>query len=965
MYLLRYWLLFILITLFFSAHAQQDMDLHLNSTFLTGKNILKVKRDFHDPYLWVLAQNNEVYRINSVTKTIDNYTNQFSSYSNFHFIDIAGCSKDTVFIATNTSNLLEYKKGTLKIITNADGVLGIVNSIGVDYTHSYLTNNTYGMAGKPDAQVLVIGTDKGMCHYDYENDVMLSGASHVPARVFDASYRTEMFSDVEFGSWSGTETDQYPVIEFTPYTVYGGYIYYGDNGFGNNINTAYYTSGIIDDISTPSSGVYFNQLWGTENGIAQNSRNYSSSLTWPYKQYLPGVNINKLTSIVGLKAFGTSSYKAIAKENVLAGSDVGLYFSTSGYHNISDGYLNVYSFTHYDGLGNKKINDICVNATSYTTPICEDGIWVAAIDGLYLLKPDYGAYVDTQNIIQAIQFDGLNYDKTSVEICASTTVNAYINSYAYNGNLFQWYKNGVEIPNQSSTTLIIKDAGDYYAVLYDPCSALHFESNHLTVTQIAAPVFAFNYPDVLNYCAGSTASLKTDDKPNYQYRWYKDGVLNGITTATLNNITVTGKYKVEVSACAGSWVPSKEVQINFIPIPVPVLTTDKTGYCDGDQAVLSAAVPIDGSNVINWSAYQYSWVKDGSPIIGSAPSIKVSQAGKYKVMVSGCSGAVSSNEIQVDFIKMEKPAISADKPAYCIGDNARLTTSITADPFTAVTWFKDDNLLTDQQNKSEITTNQPGTYLVNVVDNSNKCSISSASYTLSFTPPPTVSIQQFVNSTLCSGETVDLKASYTSGTIKWSTGETTDNIGVKSSGTYNAMVTTAAGCVVEQSSTVQFLPTPTLAVPNATLCQYTKESITLTAPAGFAKYEWNGQAGSTIFVTDKLGSVNLTVTDNNGCHATQTIVISSHCDDIHIPNAFTPNADGHNDTWEIAGLEGDASTTVKVYNRLGSLIFQSQGYAIPWNGTYSGKKIPTGVYYYVISTKGAKQVLSGSVTVLY
>jgi len=959
---LRYLLLFILIVTFYKAHAQQDMDLHLSDTFLAGKNILKVKRDFHDPYLWVLAQNNEVYRINSVTKTVDNYTNQFSSYSNFHFIDIAGCSSDLVFIATESDNLLEYKQGSIKIITNANGVLGVINSIGVDYSESYFANNTNGTGGGFFAKSILIGTDKGMCHYDYENDEMLSGSSHVPARVFDASYHTEMFSNVEVGSWSGTEKDQYPVTTLTQNGIAVGYIYYGDNGFGDNINTVYDTHGIIDEINGSSNSVYLNQLWGTENGINQNCGNWSYSLTWPYKKYLPGITINKLTSIIGLKSFGYINNKAITKENVLAGTDNGLYFSNSGYHNISEWYLNVYTFTHYKELGNKKINDICVNATSYTTPICEDGIWVAAIDGLYLLKPDYGPYLNKTQQLQAINFDGHDISENKMEICANTSINAVVNNYTYGGNIIQWYKDGKELPDESKATLSIKDPGEYYTVLYDPCSALHFESNHLTVTQAAAPVFSFNYPDVLNYCDGSSATLKTDDKPNYQYRWYKDGILNGNTTARLDNITETGKYKVEVSACAGNWVASKEVQVNFIAIPTPVLTTDKAGYCDGDQATLSAKVPIDASAILNWTSYQYAWYKDGSPITGSAASINVSQPGKYKVVVSGCSGSVSSAELQVDFIKQPKPVIAASKPAYCIGDMAQLTANVNIDPFTTVNWLRDGNILPDEQDKASITTNIGGNYTVTVV-NAGSCNMASATYNLGFTPPPTVSIQQIVNTTLCDGQIVDLKASYSSGTVSWSTGATSDKISIQHSGTFKATVTTTAGCTVDESATVQYFPNPTLNIPSATLCQYTNESITLTAPAGFAKYEWNGQLGANTFTTNKLGTVDLIVTDNNGCQASQTITISSHCDDIHIPNAFSPNGDGHNDTWVIAGLEGDPTTTVRVYNRLGSMVFQSQGYATPWNGAYNGSKLPAAVYYYVISTKGAKQVLSGSVTI--
>ena len=82
-------------------------------------------------------------------------------------------------------------------------------------------------------------------------------------------------------------------------------------------------------------------------------------------------------------------------------------------------------------------------------------------------------------------------------------------------------------------------------------------------------------------------------------------------------------------------------------------------------------------------------------------------------------------------------------------------------------------------------------------------------------------------------------------------------------------------------------------------------------------------------------------------------------------NTFTPNGDGINDTWVISGLENDASALIKVFNRFGTIVYQSKGYNVPWNGTSNGKKIPSGVYYYVISAKDGKQVLSGSLTIIY
>src|SRR5204862_47574 len=86
----------------------------------------------------------------------------------------------------------------------------------------------------------------------------------------------------------------------TPMTIYGGWLYYKYQDFANSINTACYTYGWIDDINTANAGVYSIQIWGTEDGIFQNNRNYSYTLDWPHKQYLKGINVNKVTSILGL-----------------------------------------------------------------------------------------------------------------------------------------------------------------------------------------------------------------------------------------------------------------------------------------------------------------------------------------------------------------------------------------------------------------------------------------------------------------------------------------------------------------------------------------------------------------------------------------------------------------------------------------------------------------------------------------
>ena len=947
MYLFRSLLFFTLLICCFAAYSQQDMDLHLNETFLTGKNILKVKRDFHDPYLWVLAQNNEVYRINSITKQVDNFTGTFSRYNNYHFIDIAGVSMDTVYVATNNKYVIQSIAGSVSLIGAKGEIPGTVNSIGVDQAGA---NNGYSQ----NDHTLLIATNHGVCRYNVKSHAVLPIPKDSPSRIFEATYRTEMLTDGEFCRCYPDTVDFIPAIELINYTIYSGELWTGGNSFGHTIKSAFYTAGNAYDAGYEFT-LFSNQFWATENGLFENYWSYSYSTGFGYEHYLKGANISKITSIYGLYSFGDG----VVRENLLVGSAQGLYFSNSKY---PGGPTPKYSFFHYSGLGNKAINDICVNALSYTKPECEDGIWIAAVDGLYLLKPDYGPYINSTQKLNVIHFDGQDYNTNDLQLCANVSAKAVIQGYM--GNVIQWYKNGQEIPNESSTSLNITQPGDYNAILYDPCSAVHFETNHLKVTQIAAPVFTFNYPDNLNYCDGSTATLKTEDKLNYQYRWYKDGVLNGSTTASLD-ITENGKYKVEVSACSGNWVASKQVQVNFIKVPKPVIKTDKQAYCVGDNAKLSAIVPIDASNIINWQPYQYRWYTNDVLNGNASDSFTVSEPGKYSVEVTSCSGDwVASEDRQVDFISLTKPIIVADKPAYCIGDGAMLSSGFTNDGTYTIKWFRDGNIINADQNKSVITAGQDGNYTVSISNNLTACSQASDKFMLKFDTPPDISIQQIINTTLCDGETVKLKASYSGGSIKWSTGGTSDQIDVNQSGLYSATITTPGGCMVTKENNVQFFHNPVLTVPDATLCQFTNEAITLTAPDGFVKYEWNGQVGSSIFSTGSLGKVSLTVTDHNGCKASQVINISSHCKDIHIPNTFTPNGDGINDTWVISGLDNDLSVAVKTFDRYGSLLFQSIGYATPWDGTYRGKKLPAGVYYYVISAR-AKQVLSGSVTIIY
>ncbi len=75
---------------------------------------------------------------------------------------------------------------------------------------------------------------------------------------------------------------------------------------------------------------------------------------------------------------------------------------------------------------------------------------------------------------------------------------------------------------------------------------------------------------------------------------------------------------------------------------------------------------------------------------------------------------------------------------------------------------------------------------------------------------------------------------------------------------------------------------------------------------------------------------------------------------LYIPNAFTPNGDGINDTWHIPYLDIGLNAEVKIYNRWGQLIYRATASAVSWNGAVNGIPQPAGAYVYLVTFRDNK-----------
>jgi gliding motility-associated-like protein len=106
------------------------------------------------------------------------------------------------------------------------------------------------------------------------------------------------------------------------------------------------------------------------------------------------------------------------------------------------------------------------------------------------------------------------------------------------------------------------------------------------------------------------------------------------------------------------------------------------------------------------------------------------------------------------------------------------------------------------------------------------------------------------------------------------------------------------------------------------------------------------------------------VTGLNGCSSIDSVIVTL-LPTIDIPSGITPNSDGKNDVWQLGGIEAFPDCVVELYNRWGEIVFRSVGYDVKWDGTYNGKILPVGTYYYIIDLHDPSiPVYTGSITIM-
>jgi gliding motility-associated-like protein len=227
----------------------------------------------------------------------------------------------------------------------------------------------------------------------------------------------------------------------------------------------------------------------------------------------------------------------------------------------------------------------------------------------------------------------------------------------------------------------------------------------------------------------------------------------------------------------------------------------------------------------------------------------------------------------------------------------------------------------------------------------------------------------------CAGETLTLKTSNSFDTYKWSNGKEDPTIEVEEGGEYTVEVTIGSCTLNAEKRTIEpWTPHITITADPPQIAE--GQSAQLTA-SGLEDYTWSpAESLDNPLIANPTASPLVTTTysvtgkDSVNCTGTATFELEVKGEPIvnklNPSNMISPNdGNGQNDFWSIEKILDYPQCNIAIYDDKGIKIFEAKPYNNDWDGTFKGKKLPDGVYYYVIRCDGEEsKPKSGSITLL-
>jgi len=441
-------------------------------------------------------------------------------------------------------------------------------------------------------------------------------------------------------------------------------------------------------------------------------------------------------------------------------------------------------------------------------------------------------------------------------------------------------------------------------------------------------------PDTV-LCDGQ--SIRLDAGPGYAgYQWSDNSVDSFLIVST------AGTYSVAITDNCGGY-SSATVQVTAADSLFHV--SGDSLKCNNDVVLLTATPGYQ----------QYQWSPQDN-VVQQANTAQVSPAITTVYLVSALRRPGCEVQRSKTVTVLTSPAINlGNDTSVCSGDSLLLN---------AGSGFLQYGWNTGASSPSIYVT-IAGEYSVQALY-SNGCYSKDSLQLISLYQNPVPALGH--QSVLCTGEPRVLNAGTGYSSYLWNNGSTGSSLQVDSIGIYWVSVQDQQGCKGADTIRITSVEPPPSGFLSAdtSICQYGK--LTIAPLVSFATYSWSDLSTGSSITISSPGIYGLTVTDSNGCVGADSIVVTGkECMlGLYVPNAFTPNGDGHNDVFRPLLYGNIESIHFAVFSRWGAKVFETTIPMEGWDGMVGGVLQPAGtfVWYCEYQLEGQRMMMAKGTVIL-
>ena len=563
---------------------------------------------------------------------------------------------------------------------------------------------------------------------------------------------------------------------------------------------------------------------------------------------------------------------------------------------------------------------------------------------------------------------------------------------------YLWEGPGITAANANQRFPEIREPGLYTLIVEDIRYGCRSNTDMVRVfNRVYEPVVNLSVPGDLDCLipsrmistAGSTISNNTI------YQWYDSNrrPING-ATGLQYNATMPGLYYFEITdtmyGCVG--IGNIEIKGNY-NLPTADAGPNQRLTCTVQQ------VRLNGSSTTPNQSLQYTWTTSSGSILRGASTLTpdVDQPGIYYLQIYNTSNGCSNTDSVLVILDNQAPTANAgnDRALDCINQSVTLNGSSSSQGAVFRYQWRNTStgvVLSDASNPS-ITVGQAGTYVLQVLNTDNGCSAYDTVLVNNGANRPTnIDVQTadpscfgYLDGQIRINNVIGGTAPYFF-SLNGSTLSQTPRFDGLKAGPYRLIVEDIEGCTYETLLSLKDGVKLTVELGED---KYIKlgESVLLEPKSNAPRQdiiniEWKSDLDTTICANCwnpwvsplRTSSYTIAIQNNLGCTATDQVrIFVDFRGGVFIPNVFSPNNDGFNDTFVIFG--GPAVRRVvsaEIFDRWGNRVFHNSDFPpndplYGWNGDLIGVAKNSAVFVYHIEIEyinGERRFFKGDVTLM-